>query len=456
MNQITLKNFRCFREEQTARLAPLTLLVGENSTGKTSLMAMLRALWEVAFRHRVPDFKEEPYDLGSFDEITHSRRGKSGRADTFEGGFNFTSTGANGNTEELCRFEVAFGKRGTIPVPVRRLLSDSGGKVWIEVSLGQGGSWEFRFGTPKGNWKTEDAIDAGFPGIGDDYQMLPFFFLSDLVLDSVQGGAKGGRRRFKFTPLQGSEEPDSTDVELIEQMCRSEMRFFREALYASAPVRSKPRRTYDPSSPSRDPEGDYIPMYLANVHAQDKERWKNLKNALETFGDAAGLFNELSVTSLGKTSSGPFQLQIRRFDGKAKGLHRNLIDVGYGVSQVLPLITELLRDDVAPLVLLQQPEVHLHPSAQAALGTLFCEVAHRNCQLVVETHSDHLLDRVRMDIRDKKTMLKPEEVSILYFERSDLDVHIHSLRLDQEGNVLDQPPGYRQFFMEEADRSIGF
>ena len=50
MDQITLKNFRCFREEQTARLAPLTLLVGENSTGKTSVMAMIRALWDVAHR----------------------------------------------------------------------------------------------------------------------------------------------------------------------------------------------------------------------------------------------------------------------------------------------------------------------------------------------------------------------------------------------------------------------
>ena len=78
MDSITLKNFRCFREEQTARLAPLTLLVGENSTGKTSFMAMVRALWDVCYRDRIPDFKEEPYDLGSFDEIAHHRGGKGG------------------------------------------------------------------------------------------------------------------------------------------------------------------------------------------------------------------------------------------------------------------------------------------------------------------------------------------------------------------------------------------
>ena len=59
-----------------------------------------------------------------------------------------------------------------------------------------------------------------------------------------------------------------------------------------------------------------------------------------------------------------------------------------------------------------------------------------------------------MDVRDNKTKLKPEDVSILYFERDDLDVRIHSLRFDEQGNVLDAPPSYRQFFMEEMRRSL--
>ena len=91
---------------------------------------------------------------------------------------------------------------------------------------------------------------------------------------------------------------------------------------------------------------------------------------------------------------------------------------------------------------------------QAALGSLFCNVANGQRQLVIETHSDHLLDRVRMDVRDGTSRLKPEDVSILYFERRDLDVHIHSLRLDEEGNVLGAPAGYRNFFLEETARSL--
>ena len=98
------------------------------------------------------------------------------------------------------------------------------------------------------------------------------------------------------------------------------------------------------------------------------------------------------------------------------------------------------------MFLLQQPEVHLHPSAQAALGSLFCSIAGPDRQLVVETHSDYIIDRVRMDVRDKKTDLKPEDVSILYFERGESDVKIHSIRLDEHGNVLDAPDSYGQFF----------
>lgn len=104
--------------------------------------------------------------------------------------------------------------------------------------------------------------------------------------------------------------------------------------------------------------------------------------------------------------------------------------------------------------MLQQPEAHLHPQAQAALGTLFCNVAAGGRQLVIETHSDYIIDRVRMDVRDGTTDLKPEDVSILYFEPGDLAVKIHSIRIDKAGNVLDAPPGYRQFFTDEMMRSI--
>ncbi len=179
-----------------------------------------------------------------------------------------------------------------------------------------------------------------------------------------------------------------------------------------------------------------------------------MKKRLEAFGKQSGLFDEIAVKRLGKRSSEPFQLQIRKFGSPAKGPMRNLIDVGYGVSQVLPVLTELFREDGPAMFLLQQPEVHLHPSAQAALGSLFCQAAANGRQLVVETHSDHLLDRVRLDVRDETTDLRPDDVAILFFEKRNLGVKIHSLRIDEEGNIVNAPPSYRGFFMAETKRSL--
>ncbi len=283
--------------------------------------------------------------------------------------------------------------------------------------------------------------------------MRPFYFpLKPHLSENHEDG------KARLEPLDHS--PDITDDDLteVEQIqCGSYMmRLRRPAPYASAPVRSKPRRTYDPSRAVPDPEGDHIPMYLANMYFRNSKEWARLKCALEEFGRASGLFDEIGIKRLGKRESEPFQLQIRKCGTRLKGPPRNMIDVGYGVSQVLPVMTELLRRDAPPMFLLQQPEVHLHPSAQAALGSLFCEIASPGRQLVVETHSDHLLDRVRMDVRDSRGKLTPDGVSILYFERNDLDVCIHSLKLDEEGNIVNVPEGYRRFFMEETRRSLGF
>ncbi len=456
MDQITIKNFRCFREKQTARLAPLTLLVGENSTGKTSFLAMIRALWDVAWAQRLPNFKEEPYDLGSFDDIAHYRASRGGRATTFEAGFDFhpparkkkRHRAANGIS---CRFEVTFQKRGTVPAVSKMRFARNA--VWGELRLVEE-SWQVKFGTSQGTWQVPGTLHGA---LVTDSPLTFFNFLSHNRMFIDQEDIE------KPIILQGSDLPSDEDLEQVKNLIsdiylgqRRGRDYYGERPYASAPVRSKPHRTYDPALTTRDPGGDHIPMFLAGMYWQDKDQWTKFKAALENFGRESGLFDEIAVKSLGKREGGPFQVHIKKYGRRAKGPQRNLIDVGYGVSQALPIITELLRPDASPVFLLQQPEVHLHPSAQAALGSLFCQIAANRRQLIIETHSDHLLDRVRMDIRDGKTSLKPEDVSILFFDRGDLDVTIHSLRIDNEGNIQGMPPNYRRFFLEETKRSLGF
>ena len=200
-----------------------------------------------------------------------------------------------------------------------------------------------------------------------------------------------------------------------------------------------------------------MPTHLAWLSLHEPDTWQKLQHRLEDFGRAAGLFDEIRVRRLGRTASDPFQLQVRKFGNGRKGPIHSLADMGYGVSQILPLAAELLRDDSSQMLLVQQPEVHLHPSAQAALGALLCEVAASNRhgrRLIIETHSDFIIDRVRMSVRDHVGRLRSGDVSIVYFERDGHDVVIHNLRVDEKGSLLDAPPGYRQFFLEELQRSI--
>ena len=449
MNRITLENYRCFREEQSVRLAPLTLLVGDNSTGKTSFLAMIRALWDTAAEFKMPEFKEEPYDLGSFDEITHYRGSRGGRADDFRAAFEKSAKAESDGRHETAnhRFEATFERLGSIPIPVRRRLTFT--DKWIEDRLRPAESYTIQVGTSNGSWKAPTRIESDdFPS---KFSFFPFFYV---VQQTALIAAIG---KESFDPIGEAPEFAQTDRDMIENLFEDASWLGDPRPFASAPVRSKPHRTYDPSRPAPDPEGDYVPMYLAHTFLQDKQTWRVLKQGLETFGRDAGLFDEISIRRLGRRGSEPFQVQVRKFrrpGERLKGPPRNLIDVGYGVSQVLPVITEILRPGSPPMFLLQQPEVHLHPSAQASLGSFFCNAAASGKQLIVETHSDHLMDRVRMDVRDGASKLNPEDVSILFFDRNELDVRIHSLGIDEEGNITGAPEGYRQFFMEEVRRSL--
>ena len=435
MDSITLQNYRCFgSEEQTARLAPLTLLVGPNSTGKTSFLALIRALWDVAFREVVPNFREEPFDLGSFDDIVHRSTTRGERADGFK--CEFTYIGGDRIPRSDVKFNSTFSQRTGSPFPSTRTIAAGGNELTIESADEGADIVQFR--------ASDGPIEKPIPWRRlDPLSIIPF--RSFLSMNISWGNAEDGEW---MSQLDGK-MMEAVVVRLLQAGGRIQRPL------AGAPTRSRPRRTYDPGILVHDPEGDYIPSYLASLSRRNDASWKALKGDLEGFGRTSGLFDEIAVRSFGISDGDPFQIQIRKYGRRRKGPWRNLIDVGYGVSQALPMLTELLRQEAPTMFLLQQPEVHLHPQAQAALGTLLCRVAAEGRQLVVETHSDYIIDRVRMDVRDGTTGLKSEDVSILYFEPGDLDVKIHSIRIDSSGNVLDAPLSYGNFFMDEVSRSIG-
>ena len=164
---------------------------------------------------------------------------------------------------------------------------------------------------------------------------------------------------------------------------------------------------------------------------------------LNDFGVQSGLFKKLKAKRLGSRPSSPFQIQVN-----VSGPSFNLTDVGYGVSQSLPIAVQSVLKSTSSRLLLQQPEVHLHPRAQAAMGSFFATlVAAKHREFVIETHSDYLVDRVRVEVARGK--LKAEDVLILFFERPHIETKVHELTLDLHGNILNAPGTYRGFFLRE-------
>lgn len=444
MDELTIEKFRCFRERQTARLAPLTLLVGENSTGKSSILAMARILWDVViFGSRQPNFRSAPYDLGSFREIAHQTTGNDGQTKFFVAGF--------GIGDWKC--EATF-EQGMISTEVRKLRIQNE-SASIEWSVLQDGAIRVEAETGNGKWQREISANQG-----DAPEFAKKINSENWGPNSVLALTTMGLHPILESPSMS--EADGREVINVAWFShlRLQERYSHQELFslptAVAPVRSRPHRTYDPGPGFHDPEGEGLPAFLAALAHSDEEQWNRIKEKVEVYGRRTGVFDELRIRHLGdEAGSDPFQLQVRKQTGSRDSSWRNLIDVGYGVSQILPLFLEFTHPEASAMLQLQQPEVHLHPSAQAGLGSILCELAASGRQLLVETHSDHLIDRIIMDVRDGATSLKPEDVSLLYFERKDDEVRIHNIEIDRAGNVRNTPLGYRKFFRNEVNRRLG-
>lgn len=446
MNDVLIvKNVKCFTEPEPAVLAPLTLLVGENSTGKSTLLALCRIGWDIAFGRVPPDFNEEPFLLGAYDQIANYRGGRGGRAKSFEitweepiHGKRFSR--ANASAGGTLAHTAVFTKSGSQAFMSSRSLR-RGGYALTATDVRAGSDSTLELVTPGNTYSLnlKEMEEFGRLQIGNELQQweqIDFF----LALRAHRKASKRPKQRL----------PTERELEIFLEMLRpSRFGAGRKRPYACAPVRTKPERTYNPISSIPRPEGGHVPMVLAKTHFEGKQRWDLLASELEKFGSGSGLFESLEVRPLGKSESDPFQINV-----KISGPAFNLIDVGYGVSQVLPILVDTVLGEEGGMYLLQQPEVHLHPRGQAELGSFFGYFASKNRRFVVETHSDYLIDRVRMDVRDKK-MPKPDDVAIIFFERHGSEVSLRNMKLDEEGNLINVPDNYRRFFLNEERRLLG-
>lgn len=121
---------------------------------------------------------------------------------------------------------------------------------------------------------------------------------------------------------------------------------------------------------------------------------------------------------------------------------RRPTNMGFGVTYALPVITAALMAPRDSLLLVENPEAHLHPSGQSAIGAFLSMIASDGVQVIVETHSDHVINGIRRAIAADRT-LAPEEATIQFFEsdRSDMP-GIRTIDIRARGDLSDWPPGF--------------
>jgi len=115
-------------------------------------------------------------------------------------------------------------------------------------------------------------------------------------------------------------------------------------------------------------------------------------------------------------------------------------NVGFGISYVLPIVVALLSSQAGGLVLLENPEAHLHPQGQVKMGELMARAAAAGVQVICETHSDHILNGVRLAVKQK--LLQPDQLAMHFFERENGKVIVQTPELDEDGRLDYRPEGF--------------
>lgn len=131
------------------------------------------------------------------------------------------------------------------------------------------------------------------------------------------------------------------------------------------------------------------------------------------------------------------------------------INVGFGLTQILPILTAVLSGNRGDLILIENPEVHLHPAGQALMGSFLALAANTGPQIIIETHSDHVLNGIRRVVR--KQTLSPRQVTLHFFRQPKAGFdQVVSPMLDRDGNVDNWPEGFFDQFDKDMNHFAGW
>ena len=257
----------------------------------------------------------------------------------------------------------------------------------------------------------------------------------------------------------------------IETLANAEAqneRFFRFLVRYLGPLRADPRPLYPlqaltgPTDVGPKGELTAAVLYLnserivetiasASFASNSTLRQKSKVTLIQAVTDwltYLGIASEIDISEKGKFGH---ELRVRT---PASAQLQDLTNVGVGVSQVLPIITNCLLANAKSTIILEQPELHLHPRVETRLADFFIAMMLLGKQCLIETHSEHLIDRLRFRIAEDTTGNVLNNSKILFFEQKSGSTEFRDVQLSKYGAIEDWPKDFFDQSQEEAERIV--
>jgi Protein of unknown function (DUF3696)/AAA ATPase domain len=217
-------------------------------------------------------------------------------------------------------------------------------------------------------------------------------------------------------------------------------RLLREISYIG-PLSAPPRRIYELSGEKPKTvgiRGEYAPEILY------REKRTEIMEKVDSWMSIFDFGSHLKCNTL---ADGIFNLTLSKGQNSPEV---NIADTGFGLSQVLPLVVQSYYSTKRGLIIAEQPEVHLNPRLQALLADVFCDSAKRGGGVLIETHSEHFLLRLRRLISDK--IIKNDDVALYFVEKQGNESTIKHIPIDKKGHIdpSDWPKGFFEDSLRES------
>lgn len=401
--KLRLTNFKAWKDTEDISLKPVTMLLGTNSSGKSTLIQSLLLLKQTV---QSPDRSihlnlggDEINDLFNFGDFENLLRQGTSTPRQFSIRFSFKS-GTDARVSEG-DFSCSY-------------VQNSSGGVAIQ-------DWEV--GTDARRFRALRREKGAY---------------SVLVDEEAQPRDKGRHLSPERSVSLSAQAITmlGQDGSLLEDLSLSIRRELENIVYLG-PLRRKPERDYvwNKSKPGEVGSDGHraIDVLLASALMKGEDQ-NRIIEGVSKWLVRMKVADKLEVKQLGRSTR--YEVAIHR-----DGVEANLRDVGIGISQVLPVLTVAYFAPSGSTIMLEEPEIHLHPLAQSTLAELFVEVSkERKVQFIVETHSEHLFRRMQTLIARQE--ITPDDAAMYFVERDGKAARMRPLELDDFGRVKNWPEDF--------------